>query len=229
MTDLAHRLRYLAACGTDTDTDLLARFVAERDGLAFAALVARHGPMVLAVCRRVLRHRQDAEDAFQAAFLVLARRAAALPPGVPLGGWLHGVAYRTALAARRAARTRRAREAKAARVGEAAPEETGASVELREALDRELAALPEMYRAALVACELEGLIPNLVDELSSECDRPVEADSPFNEFGMVGQPPAPLDQRFLQRRQGGERLVRQSLSDQGPQRLDRLQLRRARR
>jgi RNA polymerase sigma factor (sigma-70 family) len=157
MTDLARRLRYLAAGGTDTDADLLARFAADRDGLAFAALVARHGPMVLAVCRRVLRHRQDAEDAFQAAFLVLARRAAGLAPAVPLGGWLHGVAYRTALAARRVRAARRAREAKAARVGEVGPEEAGLSTELREALDRELAALPEVYRAALVACELEGL------------------------------------------------------------------------
>jgi RNA polymerase sigma factor (sigma-70 family) len=159
MTDLARRLRRLVTINdTESDADLLGRFVTDRDGLAFAALVSRHGPMVLAVCRRVLRHRQDAEDAFQATFLVLARRAGAVKPRSLLGNWLYGVAYRTALGARRVASARRAREARAAamRTGEVVPDD-GLAPELREALDRELSALPDVYRAAVVACELEGL------------------------------------------------------------------------
>ena len=160
MTDLARHLRRLVTTNDfESDASLLDRFIVDRDGLAFAALVSRHGPMVLAVCRRVLGHRQDAEDAFQATFLVLARRAEAVKPRSLLGNWLYGVAYRTARAARRVALARRVRETKAAamRAGDAAPDDTGLAPELREALDRELAALPDVYRAALVACDLEEL------------------------------------------------------------------------
>ena len=148
----------VATTDTASDAELLDRFITDRDGPAFAALVRRHGPMVLAVCRRVLRHRQDAEDAFQATFLVLARRAEAVKPQSLLGNWLYGVAYRTALGARRVASARRVREARAAamRTGELIPDD-GLTAELREALDRELAALPDAYRAAVVACDLEGL------------------------------------------------------------------------
>jgi RNA polymerase sigma factor (sigma-70 family) len=158
MADVAHRLQRLVSIGgSESDADLLNRFVTDRDGPAFAELVSRHGPMVLAVCRRVLRHRQDAEDAFQATFLVLARRAGSVEPQALLGNWLYGVAYRTALSARRIAQARRAREAKAAVRAEGAAPDAGAAPELREALDRELAALPAAYRAAVVACDLEGL------------------------------------------------------------------------
>jgi RNA polymerase sigma factor (sigma-70 family) len=136
-----------------TDSDLLGRYVRHRDEAAFEALVRRHGPMVLGVCRRVLHNPDDAEDAFQATFLVLVRKAAALrSPGL-LGNWLYGVAYRTALEARKAAARRRAKEAKMVPATETAP---AAWDDLRLVLDQELQRLPEKYRAVLVLCYLGG-------------------------------------------------------------------------
>src|SRR5689334_23013691 len=99
-TGLNQVLQHLQQAGGGlTDGQLLRRFVATRDEGAFAALVRRHGPMVLAVCRRVLHDFHHAEDAFQATFLVLTRKAASLVVGRSLGCWLHGVAYHTALRA----------------------------------------------------------------------------------------------------------------------------------
>src|SRR5947209_19914733 len=94
-----HHLSKLMAterAGGRSDRDLLERFVRHRDEAAFAVLVERHGPMVLGVCRRVLRDAHDAEDACQAAFLVFARQAASIRSRGSVGGWLHGVAYRVA-------------------------------------------------------------------------------------------------------------------------------------
>ena len=95
-------LRYLAHALTPgdglSDAELLERFATQRDECAFAALVRRHGAAVLGVCLRVLRHRQDAEDAFQAAFLVLARKAPAIRKSDSVGSWLYGVAFRAAVA-----------------------------------------------------------------------------------------------------------------------------------
>src|SRR5579875_942761 len=99
-SDFLRHLRTLAArqaIGSLSDQQLLERFRLERSEASFAVLVQRHGPMVLSVCRRVLHHAQDAEDAFQAAFLVLAKKAARLRQPPLLGGWLHGVAYHVAL------------------------------------------------------------------------------------------------------------------------------------
>src|SRR2546423_906580 len=103
LRDIVRHLRRTALLpdgGGMTDAQLLDCFLRHRDDAAFEALVRRHGPMVLGVCRRVLRHTQDAEDAFQATFLVLARKAAAIGQRELLGNWLYGVAYRTALDAR---------------------------------------------------------------------------------------------------------------------------------
>jgi RNA polymerase sigma factor (sigma-70 family) len=139
------------------DNELLARFRSRRDGEAFALLVRRHGPMVLSVCQRVLRGHADAEDAFQATFLVLARRAGVVRPGSCLANWLYGVAYRTAMEARRAAAVRRVKEQKAAEMKPTSVDPIDVSPELSEVLDRELAALPDLYRSAVVLCDLEGL------------------------------------------------------------------------
>src|SRR5262249_54006575 len=109
LRDALGQLR-LALAPPEADSQLLARILASRDEFAFAALVRRHGPMVLGVCRRVLRHVQDAEDAFQATFLVLARKAASVRQRAAVGNWLYAVAYRTARRLRDVRTRLRARE-----------------------------------------------------------------------------------------------------------------------
>ena len=145
--------RLHAAAAGPADRELLRRFVAG-DEPAFAALVGRHGPMVLRVCRRLLRHEQDAEDAFQATFLVLARRAGSVRRGEAVASWLHGVARRVALRARRDAGRRRAHERAAppARVEFPAADWS----EVQAALDDAIGRLPERYRGPFVLCFLEG-------------------------------------------------------------------------
>ncbi len=142
-----------------SDQQLLERFVSCRDDAAFELLVWRHGPMVLGVCRRLLRDRHDAEDAFQATLLVLARKAHSIGCG-SLGGWLHRVAYRVALRALAESRRRSRVEVLIAAVPSATdPHELPdpAHQELRSALDHELSGLPEKYRVPVVLCYLEGL------------------------------------------------------------------------
>src|SRR5262249_47093631 len=124
---------------------------------AFAALVRRHGELVLGVCRRVLGHEQDAEDVFQAVFLVLSRKAATLRHKEAVGPWLFGVARRLALRARQQARQRRGREGRAV---DRPPDDPLAELTVREAqaaLDEEFARLPERDRGPLILCYLEGL------------------------------------------------------------------------
>jgi RNA polymerase sigma factor (sigma-70 family) len=137
-----------------TDQDLLRRFVGSNDELAFRVIAERHGPMVLGLCRRSLQCPHDAEDAFQATFLVFSKRAASIRKSASLGSWLHGVAMRITLKIRRDRARRRRRE-------QAVPQATTTAVlltwaEIKTALDEELLRLPEQYRAALIHCYLEG-------------------------------------------------------------------------
>jgi RNA polymerase sigma factor (sigma-70 family) len=141
-------------CGV-TDGELLARFLGSRDDAALAALVRRHAPMVWGVCRRLLPHSHDAEDAFQATFLVLVRKAADMPRQA-VAGWLYGVARQTAVRVRATTAKRGRRETQVATM----PEPTAAEArdaEWRSALDEELGRLPEHYRGVVVLCDLEGL------------------------------------------------------------------------
>jgi RNA polymerase sigma factor (sigma-70 family) len=145
-----------SGAGDSTDRHLLARFVADRDEAAFEAILRRHGPMVLGVCRRVLGHEADAEDAFQATFLVLARKARSLRKPELLGNWLYGVANRTAAKARAQAAKRQAHERQVAAMPTVNPAHEVVWRELRPLLDAEVARLPEKYRAPFVLCYLEG-------------------------------------------------------------------------
>lgn len=140
-----------------TDAQLLSAFIGRRDMDAFTLLTRRHGPMVLGVCRRVLRHQQDAEDAFQATFVVLARRAESIQPRERVANWLYGVAYRTSLKASASVRKRRSREHQVTSFPEpAAVEAEPIWHDLQTLLDRELASLPDKYRVPIVLCDLEG-------------------------------------------------------------------------
>jgi RNA polymerase sigma factor (sigma-70 family) len=139
-----------------SDRELLERFRSERDEGAFQALVRRHGAMVLRVCRNVLGQEQDAEDAFQSTFLVLARQCGSIRKQESLGGWLHGVAHRTALHARRTASRRRVRERQAKPTQPPDPAAELTWREVQAILDEEIRRLPEGLRAPFVLCILEG-------------------------------------------------------------------------
>jgi RNA polymerase sigma factor (sigma-70 family) len=141
---------------SQTDGQLLEGFVSRREEAALDALVRRHAPMVWAVCRRALPHDQDAEDAFQATFLVLVRRAAAVVPREMVGNWLYGVAYQTAWKARIIAARRRTRERQVTQMPEPPQAETDPWREVRPLLDEELRRLPAKYRVAIVLCDVEG-------------------------------------------------------------------------
>jgi RNA polymerase sigma factor (sigma-70 family) len=139
-----------------TDGQLLADYLGRRDETALEALVRRHGPMVWGVCRRMLRNYHDAEDAFQATFLVLVRKAAAIASRELLANWLYRVAYQTSLNARAAAAKRRAREKQVMKMPEPAVAESDPWRDLLPVLDQELSRLPDKYRTVVVLCDLEG-------------------------------------------------------------------------
>jgi RNA polymerase sigma factor (sigma-70 family) len=141
-----------------TDGQLLDLFVRHRDHEAFTVLVQRHGPLVLGVCKRILRNSADADDASQAAFLVLARKAATIGTRELLAQWLYGVAYNTA---RKLRRTNARREARALPLKEISepckPETSDLQSELLNLLDEEVNRLPDRYRMPIVLCDLEGI------------------------------------------------------------------------
>ncbi len=140
-----------------SDQELMQQFVGEHDKDAFEALVRRHGPMVLGLCRRILREEHDAEDAFQATFLVLARKAASLRRQEAVGNWLHGVCTRLSLRARADAARRRDREQQAPTPRGTDPLAELTVREAQQIVDEELNRLPEKYGTALVLCCFEGL------------------------------------------------------------------------
>jgi RNA polymerase sigma factor (sigma-70 family) len=152
-------LFHLGSIGTWTDAQLVTKFVVDRDGseAAFRMLLARHGPMVMGVCRRILDDPHAAEDAFQATFMVLVKKAGTLRNSDGLTNWLYGVALRTARKARAAESRRRVVESRAGL--ELRRPEKGNSIqeELRSIIDEEVHRLPERYRLPLLLCHMEGL------------------------------------------------------------------------
>src|SRR5262245_35147144 len=190
---LPHLRRVAMARDTELgDGQLLTEFVARRDESAFAALVRRHGPMVLGVCRRVVGDSHLAEDAFQATFLVLARRAATVRPRHLVGHWLYGVAYRTALKARASAARRQAKEKQVDAMPQPPVSPPDAWADLQPVLDAELARLPDKYRIPVVLCDLGG-----------RPQRDVARE--------LGLPPATLANRLASAR----RLLAKRLTDRG--------------
>jgi RNA polymerase sigma factor (sigma-70 family) len=151
-----HAWRQTQALAEAPDAELLERFADRNEEAAFAALLRRHGPMVLGVSRRILQRYQDAEDVFQATFLILARKAAAVRKRESVGSFLHGVAHRLAVRARAQGVRRQARERQAADMHGKRTNVEAAWQEVQSALDAALEELPEKYRTALVLCYLEG-------------------------------------------------------------------------
>jgi RNA polymerase sigma factor (sigma-70 family) len=138
------------------DGQLLASFIDQKDDAAFEALVRRHGPMVFGVCRRVVGNHHDAEDAFQATFLVLARKASSVRPRERVANWLHGVALRTAMKAKAMTMKRRGREKQVAEMPQPEANQQDQWHDLQPLLDQELTVLPENYRLPILLCDLEG-------------------------------------------------------------------------
>jgi RNA polymerase sigma factor (sigma-70 family) len=150
------RAALLLEGGGPSDSQLLETFISQRDDASFEALLRRHGPMVLGVCRRVLHNAHDAEDAFQATFLVLVRKGGSLQSRQLLANWLYGVAYRTAMKARTMNAKRRAKERHAGGMPHSNASHDRADEALLAQLDHELSRLPDKYRIPVVLCELQG-------------------------------------------------------------------------
>jgi RNA polymerase sigma factor (sigma-70 family) len=139
-----------------TDGQLLASFIDQKDETAFEAIVRRHGPMVFGVCRRVVGTYHDAEDAFQATFLVLARKATSIRPREQVANWLHGVAIRTAMKAKAMTAKRRGREQQVREMLETQTVQQDQWPDLEPLIDQELNGLPQNYRLPILLCDLEG-------------------------------------------------------------------------
>ncbi len=159
---VAHELEALWSTGTLTgasDAQLLQRFTLDRDAtaeLAFRELLERHAPMVMGVCRQIVRRPEEADDAFQATFLVLVRKARSIQVRESLGPWLYKVAYRTALRARVSARRHASMGLDGIESSAGSPADDGAALETAPLLHDEIGRLPEKYRSPIVLCHLEG-------------------------------------------------------------------------
>jgi RNA polymerase sigma factor (sigma-70 family) len=151
-----HRLALQDKRGGLTDAQLLESFIVRRDEVAFEELLRRHGPLVLGVCHRILGEANAADDAFQATFLVLVRKAASIVPPSGVGPWLYGVARRTALKARSLAARRYHAERAAASIRPQTMPSCDLDRELRHLFDEEIGHLPGKYRDPLVLCLLQG-------------------------------------------------------------------------
>src|SRR5688572_8800593 len=159
ISEVIQRLCAVAAPHDDvgaTDGQLLERFVRQREEAALATLIRRHARLVWGVCRRMLANSHDAEDAFQATFLVLVRRAASVVPRDVVASWLYGVAQQTARKARATTARRTQRERQVAVMPEPATSRRTPVDDLPAALDEELRRLPDKYRVAILLCDLEG-------------------------------------------------------------------------
>lgn len=159
MTPIIQRLRRaaLAQYGPGlTDGQILESFVAEHDEAAFDALLRRHGPMVLGVCYRILRDHHAVEDAFQATFLVFARKASTVRPRERIANWLHGVALRTALKARTMRAKTRVRERQVSQMPDPEAVQADPWNDVQPVLDEEMGRLPEVYRLPILLCDVEG-------------------------------------------------------------------------
>jgi RNA polymerase sigma factor (sigma-70 family) len=159
LAGVLHQLRTIAsvrAYEERSDGELLTLFLAQREEAAFVALVKRHGPMVLQVCRRIQGNEQDAEDVFQATFLLLARKAGSISKPESLASWLHGVAHRLALEAKAQGTRRQGYERRAADMRSTSDDSDDTWHDLQETLDEALRQLPEKYRLPLLLCYLEG-------------------------------------------------------------------------
>lgn len=155
--DRLRKAALLPDCAGMSDGQLLERYVNGGEAAAFEVLMQRHGAMVLGVCRRILRNVHDAEDAFQATFLVLVRKAASIWPREMVANWLYGVAYRTALKARAMTARRQVKEKPLSATAEVeAVTQDDVWHDLRSVLDQALSRLPQKYRIPVVLCDLEG-------------------------------------------------------------------------
>ncbi len=157
--EFSRHVRRIALLGDGagmSDGQLLECYIRKRDEANFAALLRRHGPMVWGVCRRILGNHHDAEDAFQATFLVLVRKATTIVPRDMVGNWLYGVAHQTARKARAMNTRRNTRERPMATTPEPGASEPVGSTDLQALLDQELSRLPEKYRTVVVLCDLSG-------------------------------------------------------------------------
>src|SRR5262245_27405760 len=154
---LCHLRQVVAPAAADRfDAELMERFINAHDEAAFARLVERHGPLVLGVCRRVLQNHHDAEDAFQATFLVLARQARHIRRRGALASWLYKVAYRLAVKLRASSERRRQLECQPPPARQKSADDLITWGDLRMVLDEELDRLPEKYRGPLLLCCLAG-------------------------------------------------------------------------